>query len=187
MRSGRILDLLTTDVRPSARKGIRMIRSKIFVVAVLVVLCLASASEATTKFTCNAGGRVWNITPGMWPIEVTMIVTKSRTDCDIVIDDRQGTILALGVSIESRFETVTFGPLPGVPVRITAIKASGGNSKAYLRANDSRRFIAIGWGDDGRSVRSAIELARRDPDYARVLETWRRYQRLKAPPAEVAE
>ncbi|MCP4201747.1 MAG: hypothetical protein GY769_07425 [bacterium] len=164
-----------------------MFRLKIFVVAVLVVICLASAGHATAKFTCNAGGRFWEVTPGMWPIEVTMMVTKAGTDCDILVDDFEGTILALGISIESRFETVRFGPLPGVPVRITAIKSSGGNSKAYLRANDSARFIAVRQGDAVRSPVSARELARKDPDYARVLETWDRYQRLKAPLAEAAE
>lgn len=164
-----------------------MIRLKIVVVVALVVLCLASAGQATTKFTCNSGGKVWSITPGMWPIEVTMTVTKSGTDCDIVVSDEVGNIVALGIGIEKRFEAVKFGALPGVPIRITAIKSSGKNSAAYLRANDSVRFIASAHGGGLRSIGSAKDLARRDPEYARVLETWKRYQRLKAPLARAEE
>lgn len=157
--------------------------SRNLVVAVLLSACFASASGAVTKFTCNGAGKVWNLTPGMWPIDVVLMTTKASTDCDIVVDDGQGTIVALGVSVESRHESVKFGPLPGVPVRLTAIKAGGPNSKAYLRASDSLRFLGGRAGGGLREIGSADELAARDPAYAEVLERIRYYQRLKSPAA----
>lgn len=163
-----------------------MNRIKTVVIALLLSLCFASTSWAIRKFTCSSGGRTWNLTPGMWPVDVTLMVAKGSTDCDIVVDDGAGTILALGISIESGFETVTFGPLPGVPVRVTVIKSSGPNSKVYMRLSDQFRVLGTG-GDSGlRDLGTAEALAREDAAYARVLERVRFYQRLKAPagPAE---
>lgn len=154
--------------------------SRALVVAALLAVCFATASSAVVKFTCNNGGRVWNLTPGMWPIEITLMTTKGATDCDIVVDDGGSVIIALGVSFENQHESVKFGPLPGVPVRVTALKGGGPNSKTYLRASDSVRFLRGGAGPGLRDLGSAEELAARDPGYAKVLEQLRQYQRIKA-------
>lgn len=152
-----------------------MSRSRI-VVAVVALLCLAAAADATTRFTCNNAGRTFRVTPGTVPIEIIVMSVNASNDCDIIVDDpSDGFIIALGVGVESRYETVTFGPLPGVPVRITALRAGGPNSRAFIRVSDSLSFIR----GDLEDLGSAEELARRDPKYAKVLERARYYQRLK--------
>lgn len=157
-----------------------MSRSKIVVIAVLLLLVFAVASEATQKFNCTSRGKAWRLTPGMWPISMTLMFLGPSTDCDIMVDDMQGTIVALGVSIESRFETVTFGPLPGVPVRVTVRKATGPNTKVLFRCSDSLRFLR--GPDNGlESLGDAEVLARSDPEYARLLAKFKQYQALKAP------
>lgn len=157
-----------------------MSRSRIIVILSLCVFCFAAGSTAATKFTCTSSGKAWSMSPGTSPIEIVAMFTNAGTDCDLIVDDGLGNYVALGVCMESRYEAVKFGPLPGVPIRITAIKASGPNSKGYLRISDSFRVLR-GGGDGLREIGSARELARRDPAYARMLERVRLYQNLKRP------
>lgn len=153
-------------------------------VLAMMLFCFAAASSAATKFTCNSAGKVWSFTPGTSPVEITAMFANANTDCDLFVDDGSGTIVVFGVSVESRYESIKFGPLPGVAVRLTALKSSGPNSKGYLRGADSMGFLRAGQAGGFKEIGRAVDLAKRDPAYAKVLEQLRSYQRLKRPAAQ---
>lgn len=152
-----------------------MQRNGILVLAILLLIGTATTGWAAVKFTCNANGKTWSFTPGNRTVEWTLMVANPNTDCDLIVMDTEGTFGALGWSTESRYEQVTFS-LPNIPLRIIAIKASGPNSKSYLRGSDSMRFLR---GHGGlRYEGTALELADRDPAVALALA---KYWRIKPP------
>ena len=152
-----------------------MNRLRILVLVILLLIGSTTVGWAAAKFNCNSGGKTWSFTPGSGTIEWTLMVANANTDCDLLVMDSEGTLGALGLSFESRYERVAFA-IPGTPLRIVAIKSSGPNSKAYLRGSDSMRFLR---GKGGlRYEGTALELAERDPAVARALA---QYWRIKPP------
>lgn len=152
-----------------------MHRHKILVLVFLLLIGSATATWAAAKFTCNSNGKAWSFTPGSITVEFTLMLANASTDCDILVMDSEGTLAALGLSFESRYEAVTFS-VPNIPLRIIAIKSSGPNSKGYLRGADTMKFLR---GNSGlRNLGSALALAERDPAVARALA---KYWRIKPP------
>jgi hypothetical protein len=159
-----------------------MNRHKSAVVTALLLLCFASASSATRKFTCNSGGRVFTLVSDVSPANVTLMWAKSGADNDIVVFlEDSDEVVASGLGIVDRFERVTFGTLPGIGFDIVVAKSGGPNSKCYLNIGAELQALRASSGHRLRERGSLVELAKRDDRYARILETVERYRAIKAP------
>lgn len=151
-------------------------------VAILIMLCFASVSEAARSFTCNSAGRVFRFTSDLSPANLTLMWGKSASDHDIqVFFADTGDVFALGIGIENRIEQVTFGTLPGLAFDIVAMRAGGPNSKCFLAFGAEVQALAPDGPRRIRDLGSLEALAAESPHYARVLRTVRELTAIKAP------
>jgi hypothetical protein len=157
-------------------------------IAIALVLSLASVGQATDKFTCNSGGRLWSLVAGDYPLEIDLTMDKNSTDCDIgVFESETGGVVALGLGVVPRYEIVVFGGIPGVGYDIVILKVSGPNSKSYLRIADdtpinrpeSRSRTLLGAGVKLQDRGRLGDLARSHPRYRRMAEQMKSYRAIK--------
>ncbi len=148
----------------------------------LLVLFTAAASADSRETRCNSTGRVLSYVSGhSGAFDVTLTWPKVGTDADIAVFlQPTGDLIGLGASVEPRFETVTVGSLPGVPLDILVVKFGGPNTKCFLYT--SSRDGGVG-GTSSRGqlrYRGTIEdLAQQSPRYEQMWETYKRVMKAK--------
>lgn len=150
--------------------------------ALLLVLFTAAASADSRETRCNSAGRVLSyVSQYSGALDVTLTWPKAAADSDIAVFlSATGDLIGLGASVESRFETVTVGTLPGVQLDIMVMKFSGPNSRCFLYV--SNRDGGFGGAASLGQLRyrgTIDDLARESSRYQKMWETLERVMRAK--------
>lgn len=156
----------------------------------LVVALAASAAAESRKTSCNSSGRVFGFEiPHSGPLLINLTWPKATNDSDIAVFDVEGNLIALGLSVEPRFEQVVLGGLPFAVVDILVAKFGGPNSGCYLYVGSSDGNLSTAASGAGklRYRGSLTELAARDERYAKMLESFERAVAAKRAPRPTEE
>lgn len=149
----------------------------------LLLLSFTAAASADSRETrCNSAGRVLSfVSPHSGAFDVTLTWPKVGADNDIgVFLQDTGDLIGLGASVEPRFETVTVGSLPGVPLEILVMKFSGPNSRCFLYTSSRDGGLGGASSRGQLRYRGTIEdLAQQNPRYEKMWETYKRVMKAK--------